>query len=88
MGSAEARRGQRKPRRCKPRLNDTIFIQDTQRRQTGLSRSCVAVCIAPDALVRVVDEPVGSLEFVEPGFDRAISVAPADPDTNPAIGFV
>ena len=60
------------------------FIEGMDRGQTALLPPCIDDYIAPDALVRVVDEFVGGLDLVGLGFERAISAATGRPGYHPA----
>lgn len=60
------------------------FIEGVDRGQAALLPPCVDDYVAPDALVRVVDAFVGSLDLVDLGFDRAISAVTGRPGYHPA----
>lgn len=60
------------------------FIEGMDRGQAALLPPCIDDYIAPDALVRVVDEFVGGLDLVGLGFERAISAATGRPGYHPA----
>ena len=51
------------------------FIEGTNRGQVSLLPACVDYYVAPDALVRVVDAFVASLDLAELGFGRAVAAA-------------
>ena len=59
-------------------------IEGMGREQAALLPPCIDDYIAPDALVRVVDEFVGGLDLVGLGFERAISAATGRPGYHPA----
>ena len=63
------------------------FIEGDCRDQIGLLPACIDGYVAPDGLVRVVDEFVASLDLVEPGFNRAVAAATGRPGFQPGDMF-
>jgi len=59
------------------------FIEGHSRDQINLLPPCIDDYVAPDALVRVVDAFVASLDLVELGFSRAIAAATGRPGFQP-----
>ena len=59
------------------------FIEGTNRTQASLLPACVDDYIAPEALVRVVDAFVGSLDLFELGFTRALAASTGRPGYHP-----
>lgn len=59
------------------------FIEGEDRGQVALLPPRIDDYIALDALVRVVDEFVGGLDFIGLGFDLAISAATGRPGYHP-----
>jgi transposase len=59
------------------------FIEGTSRGQVSLLPPCVDDYVAPDALVRVVDAFVASLNLTELGFDRTVAAATGRPGFHP-----
>lgn len=59
------------------------FIEGTSRGQVSLLPPCVDDYVAPDALVRVVDAFVASLNLTELGFDRTVAAATGRPGYHP-----
>ena len=55
------------------------FIEGTDRSQVSLLPPCVDDYVAPDALVRVVDAFVSSLNLGELGFGRTVAAATGRP---------
>jgi transposase len=55
------------------------FIEGTDRGQVNLLPACVDDYVAPDALVRVIDAFVDSLDLAELGFSRVIAAATGRP---------
>ena len=51
------------------------FIEGTDRGQVSLLPACVDDYVAPDALVRVVDAFVASLDLAELGVGRTVAAA-------------
>ncbi|MGH7022308.1 MAG: transposase, partial [Caulobacteraceae bacterium] len=60
------------------------FIEGTDRGQVNLLPACVDDYVAPDALVRVVDAFVASLNLTELGFSRTAAAATGRPGFHPA----
>lgn len=60
------------------------FIEGTDRGQVDLLPACVDDYVAPDALVRVVDAFVASLNLTELGFSRTAAAATGRPGFHPA----
>lgn len=52
-----------------------IFIDGESRDQISLLPACVEDYVAPDALVRVVNAFVASLDLAELGFNRVVAAA-------------
>lgn len=59
------------------------FIEGTDRGQVSLLPPCVDDYVAPDALVRVVDAFVASLELGDLGFSRTVAAATGRPGYDP-----
>lgn len=59
------------------------FIEGTARDQGSLLPPCVEDYVAPDALVRVVDAFVASLDLLELGFGRAVAAGTGRPGFHP-----
>ncbi|MDR3472300.1 MAG: transposase [Devosia sp.] len=59
------------------------FIEGSARDQVSLLPPCVDDYVAPDALVRVVDAFVSSLNLAELGFGRAVAAATGRPGYHP-----
>jgi transposase len=59
------------------------FIEGTDRGQVSLLPPCVDDYVAPDALVRIVDAFVASLDLTELGFSRAVAAATGRPGFHP-----
>jgi transposase len=59
------------------------FIEGESRDQISLLPACVDDYVAPDALVRVVDAFVASLDLAELGFNRAVAAATGRPGFQP-----
>lgn len=59
------------------------FIEGDSRDQISLLPACVDDYVAPDALVRVVDAFVASLELADLGFNRAVAAATGRPGFQP-----
>jgi transposase len=59
------------------------FLERTNRSQVNLLPACVDDYVAPDALVRIVDAFVESLNLTELGFNRAIAAATGRPGFHP-----
>jgi transposase len=59
------------------------FIDGDSRNQISLLPACVDDYVAPDALVRVVDAFVGSLDLAELGFNRVAATATGRPGYHP-----
>ena len=59
------------------------FIEGDSRDQVSLLPACVDDYVAPNALVRVVDAFVASLDLSELGFNRVISAATGRPGYQP-----
>jgi hypothetical protein len=55
------------------------FIEGTDRGQVSLLPACVDDYVGPDALVRVVDAFVASLDLTELGFSRTVAAATGRP---------
>jgi transposase len=55
------------------------FIDGDSRDQISLLPACVDDYMAPDALVRVVDAFVASLDLAELGFNRVVAAALSGP---------
>ena len=60
------------------------FIEGTDRSQVSLLPPCVDDYVAPDALVRVVDAFVSSLNLGELGFGRTVAAATGRPGYDPS----
>src|SRR5438105_10284746 len=63
------------------------FVEGTDRGQVSLLPACVDDYVTPDALVRVVDGFVASLNLTELGFSRTVAAAPAAPASIQATCF-
>lgn len=59
------------------------FIEGDSRDQISLLPACIDDYVAPDALVRVVDAFVGSLDLAELGFHRVVAAATGRPGYQP-----
>ncbi len=59
------------------------FIEGSARDQVSLLPPCIDDYVATDALVRVVDAFVASLNLIELGFDRAVAAATGRPGYHP-----
>ena len=59
------------------------FIEGDSRDQISLLPACIDDYVAPDALVRVVDAFVGSLDLAELGFHRVVAAATGRPGYPP-----
>ncbi len=59
------------------------FIEGTSRGEVSLLPACVDDYVAPDALVRVVDAFVESLDLAELGFGRVMAAATGRPGYQP-----
>jgi transposase len=59
------------------------FIDGDSRDQISLLPACVDDYMAPDALVRVVDAFVASLDLAELGFNRVLAAATGRPGYQP-----
>ncbi|MBI1404389.1 MAG: IS1182 family transposase [Porphyrobacter sp.] len=59
------------------------FIEGTDRGQVSLLPACVEDYVQPDALVRVVDAFVASLNLTELGFSRTVAAATGRPGFHP-----
>ena len=59
------------------------FIEGDSRDQISLLPACIDDYVAPDALVRVVDAFVASLDLAELGFNRAVAAATGRPGFQP-----
>jgi transposase len=59
------------------------YIDGESRQQVSLLPACVDDYVAPDALVRVVDAFVASLDLSELGFGRATAAATGRPGYHP-----
>lgn len=59
------------------------FIEGTDRGQVSLLPACVEDYVAPDALVRVVDAFVASLNLGVLGFGRTVAAATGRPGYDP-----
>lgn len=59
------------------------FIDGDSRDQISLLPACIDDYVAPDALVRVVDAFVGSLDLAELGFHRVVAAATGRPGYQP-----
>jgi transposase len=59
------------------------FIEGESRDQISLLPACVDDYVAPDALVRIVDAFVASLDLAELGFNRAVAAATGRPGFQP-----
>lgn len=60
------------------------FIEGIARDQANLLPPCVDDYVGPDALVRVVDAFVDSLDMIELGFTRAIAASTGRPGYHPS----
>jgi transposase len=60
------------------------FIEGTARGQVSLLPPCVEDYVAPEALVRVVDAFVASLNLADLGFGRSVAAATGRPGYHPA----
>lgn len=60
------------------------YILGSERGQVSLLPPCVEDYVAPEAMVRIVDAFVASLNLGELGFGRAIAARPADRASTPA----
>ena len=63
------------------------FIEGTARDQASLLPPCAEDHVAPDALVRVVDAFLSSLNFVDLGFVRAVAAATGRPGITVTLAF-
>jgi hypothetical protein len=59
------------------------FIEGGSRDQINLLPACIDDYVAPDALVRVVDAFVASLDLAELGFNRAVAATTGRPGFQP-----
>lgn len=59
------------------------FIEGTDRRQVSLLPACVDDYVAPEALARVVDAFVGSLDLAALGFGRTVAADTGRPGYHP-----
>lgn len=59
------------------------FIEGDSRNQISLLPACVDDYVAPDALVRIVDAFVASLDLAELGFNRVVAAATGRPGYQP-----
>lgn len=59
------------------------FIEGTERGQASLLPPCLDDYVAPDALVRIVDAFVASLDLTELGFGRTVAASTGRPGYRP-----